>query len=147
MKSYDTYKSNKGLSASESARKSEFKRATSYQGMRLGETRKDLASGFYSNKKSEAERTKEKANVRKNIEKGYNKKAENSTASFLAGLTKSNKTIETASKALLDKKVDTSKVTKKGAYKAGDTVQELASYFIAPTEEAKIGRASCRERV
>ena len=141
LKSYDTYKSNKGLSASESARKSEFKRATSYQGMRLGETRKDLASGFYSNKKSEAERTKEKANVRKNIEKGYNKKAENSTASFLAGLTKSNKTIETASKALLDKKVDTSKVTKKGAYKAGDTVQELASYFIAPTEAAagKIG--------
>lgn len=141
LKSYDTYKSNKGLSASESARKSEFKRATSYQGMRLGETRKDLASGFYSNKKSETERTKEKANVRKNIEKGYNKKAENSTASFLAGLTKSNKTIETASKALLDKKVDTSKVTKKGAYKAGDTVQELASYFIAPTEAAagKIG--------
>jgi len=141
LKSYDSYKDNKGLSASESARKSEFKRATSYQGMRLGESRKDLASGFYSNKKSESERTKEKANVRKNIEKGYNKKAENSTASFLAGLTKSDKTIETASKALLDKKVDTSKVKKTGAYKAGDTVQELASYAIAPTEAAaeKIG--------
>lgn len=105
----------------------------------VGNTLKAINSGVYSNKTSD----KAKENVAKAIESEYNKKAKTSGDSFVAGLTKSDVNVKTRTKALTGKEIDLSKVTKKKGYKAGDVTQEVASYFIAPTEaaSAKIGSA------
>lgn len=126
-----SYTSGDGLTKREQGLKFKYKQS-GFNGLQVGskEGKKALESGIFSTKTTK----KEKANVAKSIEKDYNRKAKSNTNAFIAGLTKSDVNVKTRAKAITGKDIDTSKVTKKGAYKAGDTVQEVASYFVAPTE-------------
>ena len=96
-----------------------------------------LKAGTFSSRAKE----KEKENVAKSIQRDYLKDKKSTKKAFIAGLTKSDSNVKTRTQKLFGRDVDLSKVTKRKAYKAGDTVQEVASYFIAPQEAVagKIG--------
>lgn len=96
-----------------------------------------LKAGTFQSRAKE----KEKENVAKSIQRDYLKDKKSTKKAFIAGLTKSDSNVKTRTQKLFGRDVDLSKVTKRKAYKAGDTVQEVASYFIAPQEAVagKIG--------
>ena len=96
-----------------------------------------LKAGTFSSRAKE----KEKENVAKSIQRDYLNDKKSTKKAFIAGLTKSDSNVKTRTQKLFGRDVDLSKVTKRKAYKAGDTVQEVASYFIAPQEAVagKIG--------
>ena len=110
---FTPYKSEtKGLTDREAGHKQRFQQSFR-SGLQTG-GRSFLSaekSGAYANKMTD----KEKKNVVKSIEKDYNKKAKDGRKAFIAGLTKSDVNVETATKALYGKRANTKKVRKTGA--------------------------------
>lgn len=132
LKTYDS-----GLTKREQGLKYKYKQSgTNNQFQIRGkEFSNAVKAGTFTTKFSD----KEKSNVAKNIQKEYEKNHKSNGRAFMAGLTGSDSNVKTRTKAITGKDIDLSKVTKKGAYKAGNVTQEVASYFIAP-EEAVAGK-------